>query len=49
MITAIRKSFKSKAYKIILWITILALAGVFSLPELLKMGEKSSWFAKVYA
>lgn len=49
MITAIRRSFKSKIYKIILWITILALAGIFSLPELLKMGEKASWFAKVNA
>lgn len=47
MITAIRKSFQSKIYKVILWVTILALAGVFTLPELLKIGSKASWFAQV--
>lgn len=47
MITTIRKSFHSKIYKIILWVTILALAGVFTLPELLKIGSQASWFAKV--
>lgn len=47
MITTIRKSFKSRIYKVILWITILALAGLFSLPELLKLGSKASWFAQV--
>lgn len=47
MITAIRKSFKSKIYKIILWVTILALAGLFSLPGLFKMGSNTFWFAQV--
>ena len=47
MITTIRKSFKSRIYKVILWVTILALAGLFSIPELLKLGAKASWFAQV--
>ena len=47
MITAIRKSFKSKIYKVILWVTIVALAGLFSLPGLFKMGSRVFWFAQV--
>ncbi|MCX5921715.1 MAG: SurA N-terminal domain-containing protein, partial [Candidatus Dependentiae bacterium] len=47
MIMAIRRSFKSKAYKIILWIVILAMAGIFTLPELFKMGRTASWIAKI--
>jgi parvulin-like peptidyl-prolyl isomerase len=47
MITAIRRSFKSRIYKIILWIIIAALAVLFSGQELLKMGAKASWFAQV--
>lgn len=34
MITIIRRSFKTRAYKIVLWITFLAVAGVFSVLEM---------------
>ncbi len=47
MITQIRKTFKSNIYKVILWITIFALAGIFSLPQLFKMGSEAYWAAKV--
>lgn len=47
MITAIRKSFQSKSYKIVIWITILALAGVFSIPQLIRDLRTSTWVAKV--
>ncbi len=36
MITLIRKSFKTRAYKIFLWITLLSVAGVVSLVEIIK-------------
>jgi hypothetical protein len=36
MITEIRKSFKSKSYRVVLWLTVAAVAGLFSLPELFK-------------
>lgn len=36
MITLIRKSFKTRAYKIFLWITLLSVAGVVSLVEMIK-------------
>lgn len=47
MITALRKSFHSKIYKVILWITILALTGILTLPELLKVGSSGAQFAQV--
>jgi len=47
MITTLRKSFHSKIYKVILWITILALTGILSLPELLKLGSSGARFARV--
>lgn len=47
MITTIRRSFQGKAYKVILWITILALTGILSLPELLKMGSSAAWIASI--
>lgn len=34
MITTIRKSFKTRTYKIVLWITFMAVAGVFSVIEM---------------
>lgn len=34
MITLIRRSFKTRAYKIVLWITFMAVAGVFSVIEM---------------
>lgn len=45
MITTIRKSFKSKAYKIVLWITLLAVGGVFSVVELARgyFGGGKNW------
>lgn len=47
MITVIRRSFKSKAYKIILWITIFALAGIFSLPSLFKRMSGMPWIVSI--
>ncbi len=47
MITEIRKSFKSKSYKIILWVTIFALAGVFSLPQLMRDFGTKMWIVDV--
>jgi len=47
MITTIRKSFKSKAYKIILWIVLLGVGGIFSIFEFFKIGTKAAWIAKV--
>ncbi len=47
MITAIRRSFKSKIYKVVLWITFLAVGGVFSIFEFFRIffsvGNKSEW------
>lgn len=52
MITVIRKSFKSRAYKIFLWVTLLAVAGVFSVVEMIKniftgKAGGSSWVLQV--
>lgn len=47
MITAIRKSFHSKSYKIVIWVTILALAGVFSIPQLIRDVGLTPWIARV--
>lgn len=47
MITMIRRSFQSKAFKVILWILMFGVAGVFSLVELFKVGNKAAWIAKV--
>lgn len=52
MITAIRRSFKTRAYKIVLWIALLAVGGVFSLFELGKtffFGKSSggNWIVQV--
>jgi hypothetical protein len=48
MITVIRKKFKSTVYKSVLWITILAVIGVFSLPEIIKMATKSDqWVIRI--
>lgn len=48
MITLIRKSFKSKAYRIVMWVTLAAIAGVFSLPELFKrISGGDRWVASV--
>lgn len=52
MITIIRRSFKSRTYKIVLWITFLAVAGVFSVLEMARSfffgssGEKG-WVLQV--
>lgn len=47
MITAIRRTFKSTAIKVILGITILAVSGIFYLPEALKRTANSPWIAMV--
>jgi parvulin-like peptidyl-prolyl isomerase len=47
MITTIRKSFKSSSYKFAIWITIFALAGVFSIPQLVREFSSNAWIAKV--
>lgn len=50
MITALRKSFKSRFYKIILWVTILATGGVFSAFEMVRLflgASTSHWVVKV--
>ena len=47
MITQIRKSFKSKAYKIVLWFVILTMTGIFTLPQLFKMGSNIHWAVKI--
>lgn len=48
MITVIRRRMKSSAYKIVLWVVILAMAGVFSLPELIKIASgKSKWIVRI--
>lgn len=47
MIIAIRKSFKSNTYKIFLWLVILALAGVFSIPQLIRDMRTSDWIAQI--
>lgn len=47
MITVIRRSFKTKAFKIFLWTVILTVGGVFGLIELFNIGNKVAWIAKV--
>lgn len=47
MITQIRKSFKSKAYKIVLWLVILTMTGIFTLPQLFKFGSSGHWAARI--
>ena len=51
MITLIRKSFKTRAYKIVLWITFLAVAGVFSVIEMGRSfffgSNNASWVLQV--
>lgn len=47
MITTLRRSFKSNFNKVILWITILGLAGVTALSELFKRSSNSPWVAMV--
>ena len=47
MITVLRRWIKSKTFKAIFWITIAALAGVFSLPELFKWSTGKGNVAKV--
>ncbi len=52
MITMIRKSFKTKIYKVILWITLLATAGVFTVLEMGRSyffggGVSSGWILQV--
>lgn len=52
MITLIRKSFKTRAYKIVLWITFLAVAGVFSVIEMARSfffgsGSDKGWVLQV--
>lgn len=52
MITLIRKSFKSRTYKIVLWITFMAVAGVFSVLEMARTfffggGSNASWVLQV--
>jgi len=51
MITTIRKTFKTKAYKIFLWIVLLALGGAFSAIELVRMifapRSGASWVMEV--
>ena len=50
MISMLRKSFKTRLYKIILWITILATGGVFSVFELIRLiigGSTNKWVVKV--
>lgn len=48
MITTLRVWIQSRSAKMILWVTIFALAGVFSIPEFIKMftGD-SSWALKI--
>lgn len=48
MITVIRKKLKSRGFKVILWLTIISLTGLLSLPELIRLASKNmSWAAKV--
>lgn len=52
MITLIRKNFKTRAYKIVLWITFLAVAGVFSVIEIARSfffgsGLEKGWVLQV--
>ena len=52
MITTIRKSFKTRAYKIVLWVTLLAAAGVFSVIEMARnlffgSSQNSGWVLQV--
>lgn len=48
MITAMRKHIKSRGFKIVLWICLLAVAGVFSVIELVKNAfTPAQWIAKV--
>lgn len=49
MITTIRKSFKSNAYKIVLWITLCAVGGVFSIVEIARnyFGTGKNWILKI--
>jgi parvulin-like peptidyl-prolyl isomerase len=48
MITALRRYLKSRAFKIVLWITILAVAGVFSIFEVFQSSFKTrKWIAKI--
>lgn len=48
MITDIRKQFANPAYKSILWITILSVAGAFSLPTLFRnIGSGGPWAIRV--
>lgn len=47
MIYNMRKYIRSTGYQVILWITIIALAGLFSLPGLFKKSETGPWAFKV--
>jgi parvulin-like peptidyl-prolyl isomerase len=47
MISDMRKHFQSPLYKGILWVGIVALAGVFSLPTLIKERSPNPWVIKV--
>lgn len=47
MIYNMRKYVRSTGYQLILWITIIALAGLFSLPGLFKKTEGGPWAFKV--
>lgn len=48
MITLIRKGFKSKSYRIVMWVTLAAVAGLFSLPEFFKrLSGDGTWVARV--
>lgn len=52
MITLIRRSFKSRTYKIVLWITFMAVAGVFSVLEMARTfffggGSNAAWVLQV--
>jgi peptidyl-prolyl cis-trans isomerase D len=48
MITAMRKHIKSRGFKILLWICLLAVAGIFSVVELIKNAfAPAQWIAKI--
>lgn len=48
MITAMRKHIKSRGFKILLWICLFAVAGIFSVVELIKNAfAPAQWIAKI--
>lgn len=47
MISDIRKQFQSPFYRATLWVGIIALTGIFSIPSMLRNGSQSPWAIRV--